>query len=340
MRTDAGGQGTTCTTYGPPTVLHEERTERAAGNAHPPHAATAEERLHPGAATSLARVGMRERPAPRAPQTEDIVASMFNEVAPTADQGLQTDEHLQDDELFAAFMAFCQDGAATTGPAITSALQHTAQNRELTSPTPDPISASHQAHLRRNYASLGPVSAANTTIAGAGHARGQSVEMTSQRPHTHRVVRSEHQQLPAASVGPWSRCSPDWPNLGDRRAWTMPDPKGTASATLRRRTVQLPLTWTCPGTSDAEQLTIQVRTLSVLMNVHHIRNNTHTMADIIINHREGRQSPPPTMEHPSKWPYAATRLMAHIRVYTQDDTNKMHWRWHHREALRIREVLI
>ena len=53
-----------------------------------------------------------------------------------------------------------------------------------------------------------------------------------------------------------------------------------------------------PRISDVEQLTIQVWTRSVLMEVHHIRNGTHTMADVILNHHERRHSPPPTMERP------------------------------------------
>ena len=80
-------------------------------------------------------------------------------------------------------MASCRDGAPTTGPATTSALRHTAHNREPTSPARDPASASHQAHLRRNYAALGSVAATHATTAGDGHARGQSEEVTSQRPH-------------------------------------------------------------------------------------------------------------------------------------------------------------
>ena len=46
------------------------------------------------------------------------------------------------------------------------------------------------------------------------------------------------------------------------------------------------------------------------------------------------------MEQPSQWWYVATRLMAHMGAYTPHDLDKLHWRWHHRAALRIREALL
>ena len=180
--TNAGGQVTTCTTDGPRAVLQEEQSERAAGDAHPPQPAAAEGRVHPGAATSAAQNGMYDGPPPGAPETEDILSSIFNEVAPSADLGLQTDKHFHNDESSAAFMASCRDGPPTTRPATTSMLQHVAQNREPKSPARDRASTSHQAHLRCTYAALGPAAAAHTTNAGDGHAGRQSVEVTSQRP--------------------------------------------------------------------------------------------------------------------------------------------------------------
>ena len=89
-----------------------------------------------------------------------------------------------------------------------------------------------------------------------------------------------------------------------------------------------------------EHLTIQVRTRWVLMDVHHIRNGTCTMADVIFKHREGRHSPPTPMEHRSQWQYVATCLMVHMEAYTPGDLNRLHWRWHHRAPLRTREALI
>ena len=71
------------------------------------------------------------------------------------------------------------------------------------------------------------------------------------------------------------------------------------------------------------------------MDIHHIMSGTRTMADVIFDHREGRHSPPPTMEHPSQWRYVATGLVAHMGAYTPDNLDRLHWRWHHRAALRI-----
>ena len=64
------------------------------------------------------------------------------------------------------------------------------------------------------------------------------------------------------------------------------------------------------------------------------------MADVIFNHREGPHSPLSTLEHLSEWQYVATRLMAHMGAYTPDNLDRLHWRWHHGAALRIREALI
>ena len=86
--------GAACTTDIPPAVLHEERAKGAAGGAHVPQPAAAEEGVLPGTATSPARVGTHDNRPPRAPETEDILWSIYNKLAPTAYQGPQTDEHL------------------------------------------------------------------------------------------------------------------------------------------------------------------------------------------------------------------------------------------------------
>ena len=54
-----------------------------------------------------------------------------------------------------------------------------------------------------------------------------------------------------------------------------------------------------PRISDVEQLTIQVWTRWVLMDVHHIRNGTRTMADVILNRRVRRHSRPPPWNAPA-----------------------------------------
>ena len=62
--------------------------------------------------------------------------------------------------------------------------------------------------------------------------------------------------------------------------------------------------------------------------------------DVIFDHREWQDTPLPTMERPGQWRYVADRLVAHMGAYTPDDLNRLHWRWHHRAAFRIREALI
>ena len=58
---------------------------------------------------------MHDGPAPGAPEREDILASIFNKTAPTAGQGLQTNEHLHNGESFATFMVSRLDGLPPQG---------------------------------------------------------------------------------------------------------------------------------------------------------------------------------------------------------------------------------
>ena len=104
---------------------------------------------------SQARARTHDNLTAGAPETEDILASILNTAAPTAGQRPHTDEQLHDDESFAAFMAFCQDGAPNTEPTTTPALRRLSHKGDPTSPARDPTCMSHQAHLRRSYAALG-----------------------------------------------------------------------------------------------------------------------------------------------------------------------------------------
>ena len=112
-RTAEGDQGTTCITDDPLAVRHEEQTKGAANGAGPPQAAAAEECVQCCTATGPAQVGTHDNLPPGAPETEENLASIFNDVALTADQPLQTDEHLHNNEFFAAFMASCPHRATT-----------------------------------------------------------------------------------------------------------------------------------------------------------------------------------------------------------------------------------
>ena len=71
----------------------------------------------------------------------------------------------------------------------------------------------------------------------------------------------------------------------------------------------------------------------------HLQEGTRTMADVAFGHRAELHAPPTTMDHPRKWHYVATRLMAHMGIYGPHEMNGLHWRWHQRAALRIRTAL-
>ena len=337
--TDAGGQGTTCTINGPPAVLHEERAVGATNGAHLPHSAAAGERVHPGAAMSQAAAGTHHNPPLGAPETDDILASIFNAAAPTGDQGRQAEEHLDDDQSFAAFIASCRDGAPTTGSTTTSALRNVSDDGGTTNPAQDPASVSHQAHLRSNYAALGSAAETHATIGGDGRTSGQPEGVASQRPGAQDALAHEVRApaetatvsglvegVPPRMTRPWGQESLDYAKSEGDAQHPSAEADGAAA---------LDLDLWIPWISDVEQLTIQVRTRWILMDVHHIRTGPRTMADVIFNLREGRQSPPPTVEDPGQWLYVATRLMARMRAYTPDDLNLLHWQWHHRAALRI-----
>ena len=121
--------------------------------------------------------------------------------------------------------------------------------------------------------------------------------------HPHRTrppMGSGHQQLPAPSVGQRSGCPHGWPNLGDRRAWTTHNPKDAQRSSAEAdRAAALDLDLWLPRTSDVEQLTFQVRTRWILMDIHRIMNSSRTIAHVIFDHREGQHSPSPTMDTPA-----------------------------------------
>ena len=152
-----------------------------------------------------------------------------------------------------------------------------------------------------------------------------------QTPATAGTVGGPGERMPTRVAQPWGQESLEY-------AQSKGDAQRPSAEADRATALDLDL-W-LPRTSDVERLTIQVRTRWVLMDIHHIINGTRTMADVVLNHREGQHSPPPTMEHPRQWLYVATHLTAHIGAYTPDSLDWLHWRWHQRAALRIRESLI
>ena len=90
--------------------------------------------------------------------------------------------------------------------------------------------------------------------------------------------------VPPRMARPWGQESPDYAQSeGDAQ-------RSTAKAD---RAAALDLDLWIPLISDVVQVTIQGGTRWILMDVHHIRNGSHIMADVVFNHREGRHSPPP-----------------------------------------------
>ena len=88
-----------------------------------------------------------------------------------------------------------------------------------------------------------------------------------------------------------------------------------------------------------EQLALAVRIRRLLTSrSRHLAEGTRMMADITFGHRTGH-TPPATMNRPGKWHYVATRLMPHMRAYSPDEMNRLHWQWHQRAALRIRAAM-
>ena len=82
---------------------------------------------------------------------------------------------------------------------------------------------------------------------------------------------------------------------GDRKAWTTCSPRVTPIILARRRNAQWSVTWTrgSPKTTDTKQLSLQIRTRWRLKDIQHIMNGTHTMADVIFDHRGWAAYPTP-----------------------------------------------
>ena len=172
-------------------------------------------------------------------------------------------------------MASCRGGAPTTGPTTTSALRRVSHDKEPTSPVRDPASASHQAHPRRNYAALGSTAEAHATTTGDGQAGGQAKGVASQRPGAQdRPVHGVWAQTETGTAsGPVEGVLPRLIRLWGQESLDYARSEGDAqrpTAEADRAGALDPDLW-IPSISDVEQLTIQVRTRWILMDVHHIR---------------------------------------------------------------------
>ena len=90
-------------------------------------------------------------------------------------------------------------------------------------------------------------------------------------------------------------------------------------------------------TGEQPALAVSIRLL-LTSRSRHLEEGTRTMADITFRHRTGH-TPPTTVDNACQWHYVANRLMAHMKAYSLDEMNGLHWQWHHRAALRIRAAM-
>ena len=135
---------------------------------------------HPDTTTDTAHGGTQEDRPPEALETKDVLALIFDKPVPAAGQKPATDEHLHDAESFNACMASCREGAPATESTRILTPRRTTPPAELAATVQERACASHEAHLRRNYATLEPMAANCTAAAGDDHARRQPTETTSQ----------------------------------------------------------------------------------------------------------------------------------------------------------------
>ena len=91
-------------------------------------------------------------------------------------------------------------------------------------------------------------------------------------------------------------------------------------------------------TGEQLLLGMSIRWLPTLHSSH-LEEGTCTMAGVAFGHQAQPHAPPTTMDHCSRWHYVATRLMAHMGTYGPDESNRLHWLWHHRAAIRIHTAM-
>ena len=197
------------------------------------------------------------------------------------------------------------------------------------------LTASRQAHLQRDYPTLGQVTAAGEGQATASGAADWTVDERGAPGEGVRVeaatnTASQPIGPPAGTAPPWGRGNLDYARLeGDANR---PGEQAEQAATQ-----DLGL-WV-PRLTAGEQLALAVRIRWLLtLRSRHLAEGTRTMADVTFGHRT-RHTPPATMDHPGQWHYVATQLMAHMGAYSPVGMNELHWQWQQRAALRIRATM-
>ena len=246
--------------------------------------------------------------------------------------GTSPSGHNRDDDSFDAFMDSCRDDPQAV-PAPETPRVHPEPQRDQADDTP--LTVPRQAHLQRDYTTLGQMA---TTGEGQATASGAADRTTDERDapgegarmEAATITASEPVAPPLGAAPPWGRGHVDYARL--EADASHPSEQAEQEATQD-------LGFWIPRLVTGEQLELAVRIRWVISSrSRHLAEGTSTMADITSGHRTGH-TPPATMDHPGQWGYVATGLMAHMGAYSPDEMNGLHWRWHQRAALRIRTAM-
>ena len=194
-----------------------------------------------------------------------------------------------------------------------------------------PLTVPRQAHLQRDYTTLGQIAA---TGEGQTTASGAADRTTDERNAPGEGTRVEAATNTASEpVAPPPGAAPHW----GRGHLNYARLEGDAGDPSEEATQDLSF-W-ISRLVTGEQLELAVRIRWVLSSwSRHLAEGTRTMADVTFGHRTGH-NPPTTMDRPDQWRYVATRLMTHMGAYSPDEMNGLHWLWHQRAALRIRAAM-
>ena len=240
--------------------------------------------------------------------------------------------HNGDDNSFDAFMDSCRDDTQAVQAPETPRV-HPEPQRNQADDTP--LTVPRQAHLQRDYTTLGQIATTAERQAAASGAADRTTDERNAPGEGTRVVAatntaSEPVVPPPGAALPWGWGRLDYARLeGDA---SHPSEQAEQEATQD-------LGFWIPRLVTGGQLELAVRIRWVLSSrSRHLAEGTRTMADVTFGHRTGH-TPPATMDQPGQWRYVATRLMAHMGAYSPDEMNRLHWRWHQRAALRIRTAM-
>ena len=287
----------------------------------------------PGDATS------REAPTqgpPQAPAESDAHATTPDTPKRATDRGPSSGGHTRDEDSFHAFMESCRS-ASQTDPAPTAPRSHPEPRGNHTGNTP--LTVSRQAHLQGEYAPLGAgtedTAATDDEHATARGAAGQtpdepprhSAQASGTRVERYTTTAREPAEQPPRATPAWGRGHLDYVRLGGnaRRPNTHAEQAAAQDLDVWINRIT---------TGERPALGVSIRWL-LTSHSRHPEEGTRTMADMAFGHQAEPQQLPSTMDHPSQWPYVATRLMPHMGSYSPDEA----WLWHGRAALRIRTAM-